>query len=62
MSDAAPSLGWLGYRDAVLAVPLAAQLTPCFEKCGKAMEYINAGGGQTFAEHGIFWPCMEEEC
>ncbi len=48
---------------AVLAVPLAAQLTPCFEKChGKAMEYINAGGGQTFAEHGIFWPCMEEEC
>ena len=56
---------WVGSLTAiaVLAVPLAAQLTPCFVKChGEAMEYINAGGSQEYAEIAIFWPCMEEEC
>ena len=46
---------------AIIAIPVAAQLAPCFDKCHtEAMEYILAGGSERYAEHAIFWPCLDE--
>ena len=46
---------------AVIAIPVVAQLAPCFDKCHtEAMEYVLAGGSERYAEHAIFWPCLED--
>ena len=54
----------------VLVLPLAAQLTPCFEEChGRAMDayesVLAAGGSEGFAVHHgqkVFAPCIRNEC
>ena len=44
---------------AVIAIPVVAQLAPCFDLCHTlAMEYILAGGSEEYAEYAIFWPCL----
>lgn len=46
---------------AVIVIPVVAQLDDCFDECHTdAMEYILAGGSEVFAEHAIFWPCLDE--
>ena len=63
VSDAAPSHVSVTSIERPCGPANGSAHSECFEKChGKAMEYINAGGSQVFAEHAIFWPCMEEEC